>query len=80
MARIPVGRAGCSAICFSNGGRYIAAACESGSHEHVVRVFEVESGKPTVWGTELTGHHAIIYSLSWSRGDDMLASASSDGR
>ena len=79
VARVPVGKRGCFALSFSNDGRYLAAACEDGRNEHVVRVFEVESGKPTPWGVCLAGHHAVIYALSWSCGDDMLASASSDG-
>jgi WD40 repeat protein len=79
VSRIPVGKSGCNAIQFSNDGRFIAAACQNGQSQHVVRVFEVENGKATSWGAELTGHHAVIYSLAWSREDDMLASASSDG-
>ena len=79
VSRIPVGKRGCFAMAFSNDGRYLAAACEDSRNEHVVRVFEVESGKPTPWGAGLVGHHAVIYALSWSCGDDMLASASSDG-
>ena len=78
VARIPVGNRGCYAMSFSNNGRYLAAACEDSPGEHLVRVFEVESGKPTTWGMGLAGHHAVIYNVCWNKSDTMLASASSD--
>ena len=75
-ARIPCGN-GCFALSFSNSGKYLAAACRD-DLLYPIRIFEVDSGKSWPWG-DFLGHHAIVYTLKWMKGDKMLASASGDG-
>ena len=43
-----------------------------------ISIYEVDTGKPWAFG-DFLGHHEIVYTLRWLKGDKMLASASGDG-
>ncbi|GFR59630.1 jouberin [Elysia marginata] len=69
------GKKGCYVIRFSNDGRSLACACKDNT-DYPILVYEIPSG---VLKGQFQGHFGIIYSLSWSKNDTQLLSASSDG-
>ncbi|XP_024912762.1 jouberin isoform X2 [Cynoglossus semilaevis] len=69
------GQMGCYTVLFSNAGTILAAACADRDAFPVV-VYEIPSGKVLA---AFSGHLKIIYDLCWSRDDQRLLSASSDG-
>ncbi|GMF53263.1 unnamed protein product [Phytophthora fragariaefolia] len=76
---LPTGKKGCSAVCFSPCGRYLAASVSPELGEFVVKVYSMTSAELYAVGR---GHRGIIYSLQWSThssGHLRLLSASSDG-
>ncbi|KAJ8291162.1 hypothetical protein GJAV_G00022110 [Gymnothorax javanicus] len=69
------GQMGCFALRFSPDGRALAAACADRDAFPVI-VYEIPSGKVL---TAFNGHLSIVYDLCWSRDNNCLLSASSDG-
>ncbi|KAM3871163.1 jouberin [Diretmus argenteus] len=69
------GQMGCFTIRFSHAGTMLAAACADRDAFPVV-VYEIPFGKVLA---AFTGHLSIVYDLCWSRDDQSLLSASSDG-
>jgi WD40 repeat protein len=80
--RLQSGRGGCLTLQFSHTGVFLAAAiCDVDSFP--IRIFQIaglgNSGMaPATPLCDLAGHTNIVYDLSWSFDDSMLASASSD--
>ncbi|XP_033737051.1 jouberin-like isoform X2 [Pecten maximus] len=83
MCRIPnrmkltlqAGRKGCYVVKFSHDGRSLACACHD-RENYPILVYEIPSGQ--LLG-KFRGHFGIVYDLSWSKKDDYICSASSDG-
>ena len=75
-SRIPTKR-GCFGLSFSFSGKYLAASCRD-DLMYPISIYEVDTGKPWAFG-DFLGHHEIVYTLRWLKGDKMLASASGDG-
>ncbi|GAA6223288.1 jouberin-like [Lates japonicus] len=69
------GQMGCFTVLFSHAGTILAAACADRDAFPVV-VYEIPSGKVLA---AFSGHLKIVYDLCWSRDDQRLLSASSDG-
>ncbi|KAI1895771.1 hypothetical protein AGOR_G00110200 [Albula goreensis] len=69
------GQMGCFTVRFSLDGRALAAACADRDAFPII-VYEIPSG--TVLAA-FNGHLSIVYDLCWSRDNNMLLSASSDG-
>ncbi|XP_041667936.1 jouberin [Cheilinus undulatus] len=69
------GQMGCYTVLFSHAGTILAAACADRDAFPVV-VYEIPSGKVLA---AFNGHLKIVYDLCWSRDDQSLLSASSDG-
>ncbi|KAM7376200.1 hypothetical protein PAMP_005943 [Pampus punctatissimus] len=69
------GQMGCFTVLFSHAGTLLAAACADRDAFPVV-VYEIPSGKVLA---AFSGHLKIVYDLCWSRDDQSLLSASSDG-
>ncbi|XP_044147534.1 jouberin [Bufo gargarizans] len=69
------GHMGCFSLCFSNVGRTLAAACAD-RDDYPIYLYEIPSGQ---YLRELHGHLNVVYDLCWSKDDDHLLSASSDG-
>ncbi|KAL0969778.1 hypothetical protein UPYG_G00232170 [Umbra pygmaea] len=69
------GQMGCFTVRFSHNGRMLAAACADRDAFPII-VYEIPSG--TVLAA-FNGHLSIVYDLCWSRDDQSLLSASSDG-
>ncbi|KAG7511232.1 hypothetical protein JOB18_044567 [Solea senegalensis] len=69
------GHMGCFTVLFSHAGTVLAAACADRDAFPVV-VYQIPSGKVLA---AFTGHLKIVYDLCWSRDDQRLLSASSDG-
>ncbi|XP_048831105.1 jouberin isoform X2 [Brienomyrus brachyistius] len=69
------GQMGCFMLRFSHAGRRLAAACTDRDAFPVV-VYEIPSGKVLA---AFNGHLSIVYDVCWSRDDQSLLSASSDG-
>nr|XP_019962576.1 PREDICTED: jouberin isoform X1 [Paralichthys olivaceus]XP_019962577.1 PREDICTED: jouberin isoform X1 [Paralichthys olivaceus]XP_019962578.1 PREDICTED: jouberin isoform X1 [Paralichthys olivaceus] len=69
------GQMGCFTVLFSHAGTILAAACADRDSFPVV-VYEIPSGKVLA---AFSGHLKIVYDLCWSRDDQRLLSASSDG-
>ncbi|XP_065834714.1 jouberin-like isoform X2 [Oscarella lobularis] len=77
MHSLPAGKRGCLAITFSHDGRSLAAACgDSDLASFPIMIYEIPSGDLK---GQLSGHHNLIYDVSWSSEDRELISASSDG-
>ncbi|GFO18892.1 abelson helper integration site 1 [Plakobranchus ocellatus] len=72
---LTAGKKGCYVIKFSNDGRSLACACKDNT-DYPILVYEIPSG---VLKGQFQGHFGIVYSLSWSKNDTQLLSASSDG-
>ncbi|NXC42612.1 AHI1 protein, partial [Penelope pileata] len=69
------GDMGCFCIRFSHDGRTLAAAC-AGRNGYPVALYEIPSGQ---FLREFYGHLNIVYDLCWSKDDQYLLTASSDG-
>ncbi|XP_062253329.1 jouberin isoform X1 [Platichthys flesus] len=69
------GQMGCFTVLFSHAGTILAAACADRDSFPVV-VYDIPSGKILA---AFSGHLKIVYDLCWSRNDQRLLSASSDG-
>ncbi|XP_069462846.1 jouberin [Ambystoma mexicanum] len=72
---LQAGQQGCFSIRFSNDGRTLAAACAD-RDEYPVFLYEIPTGR---YLQELHGHLNIVYDICWSRDDENLLTASSDG-
>ncbi|OWF48871.1 jouberin-like isoform X4 [Mizuhopecten yessoensis] len=72
---LPAGRKGCYVVKFSHDGRNLACACHD-RENYPILVYEIPSGQ--LLG-KFRGHFGIVYDLSWSKKDDYICSASSDG-
>ncbi|XP_056422576.1 jouberin isoform X2 [Hyla sarda] len=69
------GHMGCFSLCFSHVGRTLAAACAN-RDGYPIYLYEIPSGQYLI---ELHGHLNVVYDLCWSKDDQHLLSASSDG-
>lgn len=71
---LPAGKIGCMTLQFSPDGNYLAAACTDKS-KFPIKIFGTVRGNLV---TELDGHTAVVYNLSWRSDSVYLASASAD--
>ncbi|XP_062980710.1 jouberin isoform X2 [Elgaria multicarinata webbii] len=69
------GDLGCFCIRFSEDGRTLAAGC-AGRDGYPIILYEIPSGK---YLREFYGHLNIVYDLCWSKDNQHLLTASSDG-
>ncbi|NXL78224.1 AHI1 protein, partial [Leptocoma aspasia] len=69
------GDMGCFCIRFSHDGRTLAAAC-AGRNGYPIALYEIPSGQ---FLREFYGHLNIVYDLCWSKDNQYLLTASSDG-
>ncbi|XP_061479908.1 jouberin isoform X2 [Rhineura floridana] len=69
------GDMGCFCIHFSEDGRTLAAGC-AGRDGYPIILYEIPSGQKLV---EFYGHLNIVYDLCWSKDNQYLLTASSDG-
>ncbi|KAM6279122.1 jouberin isoform 3-T3 [Porphyrio hochstetteri] len=69
------GDTGCFCIRFSHDGRTLAAAC-AGRNGYPIVLYEIPSGQ---FLREFYGHLNIVYDLCWSKDNQYLLTASSDG-
>ncbi|XP_071596949.1 jouberin [Heliangelus exortis] len=69
------GDMGCFCIRFSHDGRTLAAAC-AGRNGYPIVLYEIPSGQLL---REFYGHLNIVYDLCWSKDNQYLLTASSDG-
>ncbi|XP_063007307.1 jouberin [Melospiza melodia melodia] len=69
------GDLGCFCIRFSHDGRTLAAAC-AGRNGYPIALYEIPSGQ---FLREFYGHLNIVYDLCWSKDNQFLLTASSDG-
>ncbi|XP_039385182.1 jouberin isoform X10 [Mauremys reevesii] len=69
------GDMGCFCIRFSQDGKTLAAAC-AGRDGYPIILYEIPSGQ---YLREFYGHLNIVYDLCWSKYDEYLLTASSDG-
>ncbi|NWH57786.1 AHI1 protein, partial [Geococcyx californianus] len=69
------GDMGCFCIRFSHDGKILAAAC-AGKNGYPIVLYEIPSGQ---FLREFYGHLNIVYDLCWSRDNQYLLTASSDG-
>ncbi|NXH42286.1 AHI1 protein, partial [Dicaeum eximium] len=69
------GDLGCFCIRFSHDGRTLAAAC-AGRNGYPIALYEIPSGQ---FLREFYGHLNIVYDLCWSKDNQYLLTASSDG-
>ncbi|XP_054842303.1 jouberin isoform X2 [Eublepharis macularius] len=69
------GDTGCFCIRFSEDGRKLAAAC-AGRDGYPIILYEIPSGQHL---REFYGHLNIVYDLCWSKDNEHLLTASSDG-
>ncbi|KFR07371.1 Jouberin, partial [Opisthocomus hoazin] len=69
------GDMGCFCIRFSHDGKTLAAAC-AGRNGYPVVLYEIPSGQ---FLREFYGHLSIVYDLCWSKDNQYLLTASSDG-
>ncbi|XP_025024057.1 jouberin isoform X2 [Python bivittatus] len=72
---LKAGNMGCFCICFSKDGRTLAAGC-AGRDGYPVVLYEIPSG---CYLREFYGHLNIVYDLCWSKDNQHLLTASSDG-
>jgi len=72
---LPTDRRGCSAVKFSNDGRYVACACST-INGYPIKIYEFPGGELVCL---LNSHFGIIYDLCWSTNNKELLSASADG-
>ncbi|KFP42017.1 Jouberin, partial [Chlamydotis macqueenii] len=69
------GDMGCFCIRFSHDGKTLAAAC-AGRNGYPIVLYEIPSGQ---FLREFYGHLNIVYDLCWSKDNQYLLTASSDG-
>ncbi|NWH27414.1 AHI1 protein, partial [Grus americana] len=69
------GDMGCFCIRFSHDGKTLAAAC-AGRNGYPIVLYEIPSGE---FLREFYGHLNIVYDLCWSKDNQYLLTASSDG-
>ncbi|XP_054018590.1 jouberin [Dryobates pubescens] len=69
------GDMGCFCIRFSHDGKTLAAAC-AGRNGYPIILYEIPSGR---FLREFYGHLNIVYDLCWSKDNQYLLTASSDG-
>uniref|UniRef100_A0A8C3J1M0 Jouberin n=1 Tax=Calidris pygmaea TaxID=425635 RepID=A0A8C3J1M0_9CHAR len=69
------GDMGCFCIRFSHDGKTLAAAC-AGKNGYPILLYEIPSGQ---FLREFYGHLNIVYDLCWSKDNQYLLTASSDG-
>ncbi|XP_030909930.2 jouberin isoform X2 [Melopsittacus undulatus] len=69
------GELGCFSIRFSHDGKMLAAAC-AGRNGYPIILYEIPSGELL---REFYGHLNIVYDLCWSKDNQYLLTASSDG-
>uniref|UniRef100_A0A8C3S0T4 Jouberin n=1 Tax=Chelydra serpentina TaxID=8475 RepID=A0A8C3S0T4_CHESE len=69
------GDMGCFCIRFSQDGKTLAAAC-AGRDGYPIILYEIPSGQ---YLREFYGHLNIVYDLCWSKDNEYLLTASSDG-
>uniref|UniRef100_A0A8C0BYM2 Jouberin n=1 Tax=Buteo japonicus TaxID=224669 RepID=A0A8C0BYM2_9AVES len=69
------GDMGCFCIRFSHDGKTLAAAC-AGKNGYPIVLYEIPSGQ---FLREFYGHLNIVYDLCWSKDNQHLLTASSDG-
>ncbi|NXP79234.1 AHI1 protein, partial [Ramphastos sulfuratus] len=69
------GDMGCFCIRFSHDGKTLAAAC-AGRNGYPIVLYEIPSGR---FLREFYGHLNIVYDLCWSKDNQYLLTASSDG-
>ncbi|KGL91052.1 Jouberin, partial [Charadrius vociferus] len=69
------GDMGCFCIRFSHDGKTLAAAC-AGKNGYPILLYEIPSGQLL---REFYGHLNIVYDLCWSKDNQYLLTASSDG-
>nr|XP_010299598.1 PREDICTED: jouberin [Balearica regulorum gibbericeps] len=69
------GDMGCFCIRFSHDGKMLAAAC-AGRNGYPIVLYEIPSGE---FLREFYGHLNIVYDLCWSKDNQYLLTASSDG-
>ncbi|NXS31203.1 AHI1 protein, partial [Pomatostomus ruficeps] len=69
------GDMGCFCVRFSHDGRTLAAAC-AGRNGYPIALYEIPSGQ---FLREFYGHLNIVYDLCWSKDNQYLLTASSDG-
>ncbi|NXJ67908.1 AHI1 protein, partial [Rostratula benghalensis] len=69
------GDLGCFCIRFSRDGKTLAAAC-AGRNGYPILLYEIPSGQ---FLREFYGHLNIVYDLCWSKDNQYLLTASSDG-
>ncbi|XP_062428498.1 jouberin isoform X2 [Rhea pennata] len=69
------GDMGCFCIRFSHDGKTLAAAC-AGRNGYPIILYEIPSGQQL---REFYGHLNIVYDLCWSKDNQYLLTASSDG-
>ncbi|XP_053918487.1 jouberin isoform X2 [Cuculus canorus] len=69
------GDMGCLCVRFSHDGKILAAAC-AGRNGYPIVLYEIPSGQ---FLREFFGHLNIVYDLCWSKDNQYLLTASSDG-
>uniref|UniRef100_A0A8C1SQT0 Abelson helper integration site 1 n=1 Tax=Cyprinus carpio TaxID=7962 RepID=A0A8C1SQT0_CYPCA len=69
------GQMGCFTLRFSHDGRALAAACADRDAFPII-IYEIPCGKVLA---SFNGHLSVVYDLCWSRDDNGLLTASSDG-
>ncbi|KFU90772.1 Jouberin, partial [Chaetura pelagica] len=69
------GDQGCFCVRFSHDGKTLAAAC-AGRNGYPIVLYEIPSGQ---FLREFYGHFNIVYDLCWSKDNQYLLTASSDG-
>ncbi|NWQ78083.1 AHI1 protein, partial [Columbina picui] len=69
------GDLGCFCIRFSHDGKTLAAAC-AGRNDYPIVLYEIPSGQ---FLRKFYGHLNIVYDLCWSKDNQYLLTASSDG-
>ncbi|XP_017933751.1 jouberin isoform X2 [Manacus vitellinus] len=69
------GDMGCFCVRFSHDGKMLAAAC-AGRNGYPIVLYEIPSGQ---FLREFYGHLNIVYDLCWSKDNQYLLTASSDG-
>uniref|UniRef100_A0A671NBD6 Jouberin n=1 Tax=Sinocyclocheilus anshuiensis TaxID=1608454 RepID=A0A671NBD6_9TELE len=69
------GQMGCFTLRFSHDGRTLAAACADRDAFPII-IYEIPCGKVLA---SFNGHLSVVYDLCWSRDDNGLLTASSDG-
>ncbi|NXG04076.1 AHI1 protein, partial [Sakesphorus luctuosus] len=69
------GDLGCFCVRFSHDGKTLAAAC-AGRNGYPIVLYEIPSGQ---FVREFYGHLNIVYDLCWSKDNQYLLTASSDG-